>query len=242
MTANFRFFYELVQLLKEQGEPFITLDIDDPIPSNVGVIITSDEEARRIRFGKVVAGKQPVVAVSVAKSLLKGGENLQTIVIGIDPGSRPGVALIGDGRVLTADTVQSPEKVADIIDRLLRAFEYNRVVAKVGHGDKTNRNRIIRAIWNLVDDVEIVDETSTTRRTEEPDADAAVSIALSSGYRLPFPPEVSPTPGEIKDIQRLSRIESQGRVTISSTLAEAVARGELTLVEALAEQDKKSSR
>lgn len=242
MTANFRFFYELVQLLKEEGEPFIALDIDDPIPANVGVIITSDEEAKRIRFGKVVAGRQPAVAVRVAKSLLKGGESLHTIVIGIDPGSRPGVALIGDGRVLTADTVQSPEKVADIIDRLLRAFEYNRVVAKVGHGDKTNRNRIIRAIWNLVDDVEIVDETSTTRRTEEPDADAAVSIALSSGYRLPFPPEVSPTPGEIKDIQRLSRIESQGRVTISSTLAEAVARGELTLVEALEEQDKKSSR
>ncbi len=242
MTANFRFFYELVQLLKEEGEPFVALDIDDPIPANVGVIITSEEEAKRIRFRKVVAGKHPSVAVSVAKSLLKGGENLETIVIGIDPGSRPGVALIGDGRVLIADTVQSPEKVADIIDRLLREFEYNRVVAKVGHGDKTNRNRIIRAIWNLVDDVEIVDETSTTRRTEEPDADAAVSIALSSGYRLPFPPEVSPTPGEIKDIQRLSRIESQGRVTISSILAEAVARGELTLVEALAEQDKKTSR
>ncbi len=242
MTANFRFFYELVQLLKEEGEPFVALDIDDPIPANVGVIITSEEEAERIRFRKVVAGKHPSVAVSVAKSLLKGGENLETIVIGIDPGSRPGVALIGDGRVLIADTVQSPEKVADIIDRLLREFEYNRVVAKVGHGDKTNRNRIIRAIWNLVDDVEIVDETSTTRRTEEPDADAAVSIALSSGYRLPFPPEVSPTPGEIKDIQRLSRIESQGRVTISSILAEAVARGELTLVEALAEQDKKTSR
>ncbi|OPY27398.1 MAG: hypothetical protein A4E31_01180 [Methanomassiliicoccales archaeon PtaU1.Bin030] len=88
----------------------------------------------------------------------------------------------------------------------------------------------------------MVDETSTTRRTEEPDADAAVSIALGTGYRLPFPPEVRPTPGEVRDIQRLSRIESGGRVTISYDLAESVAKGELSLQEALRAQDRTCAR
>jgi len=50
-----------------------------------------------------------------------------------------------------------------------------------------------------VDDIEVVDETDTTRRTEEPAADAAVFIALGSGYRLPVPPEVKPTPGEVRN-------------------------------------------
>ncbi len=116
------------------------------------------------------------------------------------------------------------------------------MIARVGHGDRTNRNRVIKAIWNTVDDVEIVDERNTTRRTEEPDADAAISIAMAPGFRMPFPPEIEPTPGELRDIQRISRIESGGRMTISADLAEMVAKGELTLPEALTVQGKRSSR
>jgi hypothetical protein len=242
MTKNFNFFYELVHLLRENREPFMVLDFEDSIPQNVGVIITTPEERGRVRFRKVVVNDQADMAVSVARSQLKGRETFQTLVAGIDPGSRPGLAIIGDGRVLVAETVPSPERVAEEIYRFGRNFRHSRLIARVGHGDRTNRNRIIRSIWNMVDDVEVVDETSTTRRTEEPDADAAVSIALGSGYRLPFPPEVRPTPGEVRDIQRLSRIESGGRVTISYDLAEAVARGEISLPEALVAQDRRSSR
>ena len=242
MTKNFRFFYELVQLLKQHKEQFMAMDFDDDIPDTIGVIITTREERSQVRFRKVVAYDQPDIALEMARSKLKGRERFQTLVVGVDPGVRPGVAIIGDGRVLIAETVGSPERVVDEIARFRRCFRHNRLIAKVGHGDRTNRNRIIRSIWNSVDDIEVVDETSTTRRTEEPDADAAVSIALGSGYRLPFPPEVQPTLGEVKNIQRISRIESGGRVTISSDLAEAVAKGELTLPEALTAQDRKSAR
>ena len=242
MTKNFTFFYELVHLLREEREPFAVLDFEENIPENVGVVITTPEERSLVRFRKVVVNDQPDMALRVARSHLKGRETFQTLVVGIDPGSRPGLAIIGDGRVLVAETVPSPERVADEIVRFGRNFRHSRLIARVGHGDRTNRNRIIRSIWNAVDDVEVVDETSTTRRTEEPDADAAVSIALGSGYRVPFPPEVRPTPGEVRDIQRLSRIESGGRVTISYDLAEAVARGEISLPEALMAQDRRSSR
>jgi hypothetical protein len=242
MTKNFRFFYELVQQLKERKEQFVALDFEDAIPDNVGVIITTREERSSVRFRQVVASDQPDIALNLARSKLRGRERFQTLVVGIDPGMRPGVAIIGDGRVLIAETVGSPEGVVDEIARLRRCFTHTRLIARVGHGDPTNRNRIIRSIWNSVDDIEVVDETNTTRRTEEPDADAAVSIALGSGYRMPFPPEVHPTLGEVKNIQRISRIESGGRVTISSDLAEAVAKGELTLPEALTAQDRKSAR
>jgi hypothetical protein len=242
MTKNFSFFYELVQLMRERREAFVALDFDDDVPDGVGVIITTREERPKVRFRKIVAADQPSTALDMARSQLRGKESFQTLVAGVDPGTRPGLAIIGDGRVLVAESVGSPERVADEIDRFRRCFRHDRLIARVGHGDRTNRNRVSRAIWNTVDDIEVVDETSTTRRTEEPDADAAVSIALGTGYRLPFPPEVRPTPGEVRDIQRLSRIESGGRVTISSDLAEAVARGEISLPEALMAQDRKSSR
>jgi hypothetical protein len=242
MTKNFRFFYELVQIMREHREAFVTLDFEDDIPDTVGVIITTREERPSVRFRRVIAVDRPDLALDMARSQLKGRESFRTLIAGIDPGSRPGLAIIGDGRVLVAETVGSPERVADEIDRYRQCFRHERLIARVGHGDRTNRNRVIRSIWNSVDDIEVVDETSTTRRTEEPDADAAVSIALGSGYRMPFPPEVKPTPGEVRDIQRLSRIESGGRVTISSELAESVAKGELSLPEALKAQGRRSSQ
>ena len=242
MTANFRFFYELVQMLKDHREPFVALDFDEDIPANVGVIITTREEGPKVRFRRVVAEDSPAMAYKLARSRLNGRERFYTMVVGIDPGRRPGLAIIGDGRVLFAETVSSPEAVAGEVVRFGHGVGHERLVAKVGHGDPTNRDRVIRAIWNVVDDVEVVDERGTTRRTDEPDADAAVSIAMLAGRRLPFPPRVEPTAGEVRDIQRLSRIESGGRVTISTELAEAVARGDLTLPDALRVQGRRSSR
>lgn len=242
MTADFRFFYELVQMLKDHHEPFVALDFDEDVPVNVGVVVTTREERPKVRFHRVVAESSPAMAYKLAHSRLKGREKFDTMVVGIDPGRRPGLAIIGDGRVLFAETVGSPEAVADEVVRFGRGVIHDRLLARVGHGDPTNRDRVIRSIWNVVDDVEVVDERGTTRRTEEPDADAAVTIALSAGRRLPFPPKVEPTAGEVRDIQRQSRIESGGRITISSELAEAVARGDLTLPDALRAQDRRTSR
>ena len=242
MTANFRFFYELVQILKDHHEPFVTLDFGEGVPANVGVVVTTKEEKPKVRFSRVVTEDSPAMAYKLAHSRLKGRERFSTIVVGVDPGRRPGLAIIGDGRVLFAETVGSPEAVAGEVERFGRGVGHDRLLARVGHGDPTNRDRVIRSIWNLVDDVEVVDERGTTRRTDEPDADAAVTIALSAGRRLPFPPNVEPTAGEVRDIQRQSRIESGGRVTISADLAKAVARGDLTLPDALRAQDRRSSR
>jgi len=64
---------------------------------------------------------------------------------------------------------------------------------------------------------------------------------MAKGQRVEEAPEVEPTAGELRDIQRLSRIESEGSVTISSELASAVAKGDLTLREAVLSQRKLSS-
>ncbi len=242
VTGNFRFFHELVRELKERGEPFVSLGLEDQIPAAVGVVITTEEEAGRVGFPSVVANNDPELAIDVALGILKGGEDFETLVIGVDPGGRPGIAVLGDGKLLFTDIVHLPEQVAEIVDHILACFSHSRSVVRIGHGDRTNRNRVIRAIWQKVDEVQVVDETSTTRRTEVPDVDAAVSIALSEGTRVDVPPEVCPTPGELRDIQRLSRIRSGGRATISADLAEAVALGKMTLDEAVEVQSRKVSR
>ena len=235
-TNDFRFFYEVVKLLKERGEPFVSLGRTGAVPPSVGVVITTAHEKESIHFGKVVGLDDPEEAINIARWLLSGGTKYRTILVGIDPGKSTGLAIFGEGKLLASETVGSPEQVAESISRLLKCLSYARSVARVGHGDPTKGNRIIRTIWPLFDEVELVDETGTSVRSEEPDVAAAKRIAMTKGEPLEEPPEVEPTPGELRDIQRLSRIESQGSVTISTSLAYSVAMGEKTISQAISEQ------
>ena len=235
-TEDFRFFYDLVRLLKERGEEFVSLEKAGPVPAGVGVVITTEAEKEKVRFPRVVVQDDPEMAINLAKCILAGGCRYRTVVIGIDPGKSIGLAVFGEGKLLATETVRGVSRLPATLQKLLSCLTFDRSLARIGHGDPTNRNRIIRGIWSLVDEVELVDETGTTSRAVNPDVEAAKRIAMTSGGRVAVAPEVAPTPGEIRDIQRLSRIESEGRVTISTDLAAAVARGEMTLKQAVQAQ------
>jgi len=237
-TEDFKFFYEVVRRLKLKGESFVSLGREGSVPPTVGVVITTEAERSKVRFSKVVTDPDPDQAINIAKCILAGGVRHNTIVLGIDPGKSTGLAVFGEGKVLATDTVNSPELVPDSISRFLRCLEYHRVLARVGHGDPTRGKRIIKGIWKLVDEVELVDETGTSGNSDHPDVEAAKKIAMTKGEKVQSAPEVVPSPGELRDIQRLSRIESKGDLTISSDLAYAVAKGELTLAEAILSQRK----
>jgi hypothetical protein len=232
VTEDFRFFHRMVRLLKERGEPFVSLGLDDPIPESVGAIITSNAERDRVRFPTIVSDEDPDFAFKAARSVLRG-KKFTRVVVGIDPGRMPGMAVFGDGRIIDTEQVYCPEDVTETLVRMTWNLDFDHMLIRIGHGDPTNRNRIIHAVWDLADEVEIVDETMTTKRTETPDIDAAIMIAFTSGDKVCTQPEVCPTPGEVRDIKRLSRIESRGRFTISTELALRVARGKISLAEAI---------
>lgn len=240
-TEDFLFFYELVRRLKEKGEPFVSINQKGDVPPGVGVVITTEAERKKLHFSDIVTEKDPERAIDVAKCMLVGGTKYHTLIIGIDPGKSTGLAIFGEGKLLVAETVRFTGKVAEVLERFLCYLDYDKAVARIGHGDRTNRNRIMKAIWSLVDEIELVDETGTTQHTLSPDEDAAKRIAMSKGQRVEEAPAVEPTAGELRDIQRLSRIESEGSITISSDLANAVAKGEMTLRQAVRSQRKLSS-
>lgn len=243
MTEDFKFFHEVVESLKRRGEPFVSLGFGDPVPPGVGVIITTEHESGMVQFSKVVADDDPECAINMALSVVHGGDEFNTLVVGIDPGPRPGMVVLGDGKVLVSKIIQLPEQVADEISDIINFIEFQKIIVRIGHGDPTNRNRSICALWDIVDHIEVVDETSTTVKSSVPDVEAALAIARTPGIRLLHRPIVSPTSGEIRDLQRLSRLESEGRLTISHELALRVAKGEITLMEAIeAQQRSKISR
>lgn len=232
-TQDPRTYFEMLEALREQNLKFVSLDFSEPTPANVGVIITGERERDRIDFDKIVTDADPDVAVARAKMLIAGEGNVKDLLIGIDPGVRPGFAAIGDGIVLTRSIADSPEAVSVMVDALVREYSDANIVVRIGHGDRTNRNRVFNALWDGGHRLEIVDERNTTKRSQTPDEDAAVEIAMTPGYRPGKRQENDPCPGEIRNIQRISRLESSGSLTVSKELAKKVAKGELTLKDAI---------
>lgn len=239
LTEDFRLYHDLVGALKARDVPFVSLSFARRVPETVGAVLTSSAEASKVRFAHVVEVDDLDMSIAVAIQLLKGRTEWRELLIGVDPGREPGVAMIGDGEVIDTRIAASPEAVAFHVHQAVRAFPSKEVKVRVGHGDPTNRNRILNALARDRLRFEIVDEAGTTHRSPQPDVDAAIDIARTPGQRVAPPLEIRPTPGEVREIQRRSRLDSGGFVTISSELAGAVARGELTIEEAIARARRK---
>lgn len=235
-TEDPRAYYEIIEALRHRRIPFITLDLTETAPANVGVIITTEEERDRVAFDRIVTDVDPEQAISKALVLLSGEQDVKELIIGIDPGKRPGFAAIGDGRILRTAIAESPEAVRGLVDEVVGTHPSAEVVVRIGHGDRTNRNRIFNRLWDDGHRLEIVDERNTTKRSQTPDEDAAVEIAMTPGYKPCKRQDVEPGEGEIRNIQRLSRLESSGKVTVSRDLAKMVAKGEMTMEDAIALQ------
>jgi hypothetical protein len=242
LTEDFRLYHDLVAALKARDLPFVSLSFARRIPDSVGAVLTSPAEAGRIRLRRVVPVDDIDSSIAKAIQILKGKSAWTELWIGIDPGREPGVAVIGDGEVIDTRIAESPEAVAFHVRQATRTFPAKEARIRIGHGDPTNRNRILNALARDRLPVEIVDEAGTTRRTSQPDVDAAIDIARTRGHRVEPPVEVRPTPGEVREIQRRSRLQSGGVVTISSDLAGAVARGDLSLEDAIAKARRKDHR
>ena len=236
LTEDFRLYHDLVAALKARDVSFVSLSFSRRVPENVGAVLTSAAEAPKVRSSHVVAVDELDSAIAKALQLLKGKTEWRELLVGVDPGREPGVAFLGDGDVLDTRLASRPEAVAPLIREALRTFPAKVGRVRGGHLDPTNRNRILNSLSRDGLHVEIVDETSTTHRTAQPDLDAAIDIARTPGIRVEPPFEIKPTPGEVREIQRRSRVDSGGQVTISSVLAGAVARGEVSLEEAISRQ------
>lgn len=236
MTEDFELSYDLIRTLKRRGLAFKSLDLRDPVPGDVGVVITGSGEAGRVDHPRVVeAGEDRDLAIAEAVRHLSGKDFVRTLVVGVDPGEkRIGFALVADGTVLEARQLRTVGELEEALDQAVGRFSVRVMIVRIGHGAPTVRNRIVNAA--LIRDlrVEITDETSTTRKVDLPDAEAAISIAALPGVEVVSALSVSPSNGELKNIKRRSRERSGGDITISTALARRVALGEITLDEAIA--------
>jgi len=238
-TADFSVYYDLVQALRARGIPFLTIAPGETVPAHVGALVTTPREAPALHHPGLVAYSDPERTIDEALRVLDGSGSFRRCVIGIDPGERPGIAVLADGRVKRLYHAPSPEAVRPAIDTVLASMPAERFIVRVGNGAPTYRDRILHTLAGLDVQLELVDEAHSTpvgcHGNMERDTQAATCIALTPGVPLLASDirPVVPTEGELRDIQRKSRMASEGMLTISRALARNVAMGRLTLDEAI---------
>jgi hypothetical protein len=234
-TADFELYHDVVGALRDRGVRFTTVEPGASLPEDATVVVTGEADAVRAPESLPVVVARPDAArhaVEAALAHLRGGEG--RTVVGVDPGPRPGVAvLVGDIVVacFQVDVADVPdrvrEEVADATDPLVR----------VGDGARLEGARIVEALDDVR--VELVDETGTTPYLGAGargmgDVVAAINIARMPGEVVERR-HVEPSAGEIQTVQERSRSASGGKRTLPASLARRVAMGELTMEAALAE-------
>ncbi|MGA9838871.1 MAG: hypothetical protein WBF81_08340 [Thermoplasmata archaeon] len=239
VTRDPALYGELAGFLRERRLPSVSLLPGQRIPDRVAVVLTSPDEAGEISHPHVLVvaedGDRRALGAAVEQAL-EAGSPAGELVVGIDPGPRPGYAILSGAAYIGEGILEDPEAAGAFASQLHHRFPSRRVRFRVGSGDPPARNRIVNVLLSHQRTVELVDEQGTTPRGHRRPRDAAAARSIAKGVgrpvRVPLPSSF--TPGEIANLQRLSREGSGGRVTISRSSAHRVLRGEISMAEALA--------
>ncbi|MFW5919030.1 MAG: hypothetical protein ACOCSF_02400 [Halanaeroarchaeum sp.] len=233
-TANFEVYHDVVGALRSRGSEFTTVGADDPLPSDATVVIVGPEETREADVPVVQATPDdPRAAVDAAMAAQReaGGRR----IVGVDPGTNPGIAVLVGDVVVAAFQVPVEAAATTILGELEDASD---PLVRLGDGARLHGARILEDLADEVP-VELVDETGTTPHLGEGvrgmgDVLAAVNIAQRPGTAIEGR-RIEPTDGEIQVIKSRSRERAEDDRTITESLARRVASGELTLDEAIEE-------
>ncbi|XVH32348.1 hypothetical protein ACNS7O_03965 [Haloferacaceae archaeon DSL9] len=236
-TENFRLYHEAVSALRERGVSFTTIEPADDPPDRAQVVITTREDefdaGGRSDLELVFADSEQIrPAIETALNILRDGDG--RTIVGIDPGVRPGVAVLVGGSVVAAFQVPLADAVDLIETELADATD---PLVRIGDGARLQGAQLINDLEGVP--IELVDETGTTPYLGAGargmgDVLAAVNIAHMAGEPIDTR-EIAPTAGELQRIKDESRQRAPDNRSIDEDLARRVATGDLTVDEALSE-------
>ena len=124
-TEDFSLYHDILKTLKKRKLAYVLLSSPKNIPKRIGVVLTSKTESEEIKSQKIVSADTFDTvdhAVDMALKKLIGKKLYKQVFIGIDPGERPGIAVVGNDMLLQKTQVESPEKIVQTIKRLLKLY------------------------------------------------------------------------------------------------------------------------
>ncbi|WP_135663785.1 hypothetical protein [Halorhabdus rudnickae] len=234
-TADFELYHGVVTELRDRGVTFTTIEPDDPLPERTEAVVVGPEDSIDGLEDVTVVEADPAEprrAVEDLLATLRGGEG--QVIVGVDPGEKPGIAVLAGDVVIGAFQVPAAQ-VGDVVRREIEGA--TDPLVRIGDGARLVGSRIVDDLADVP--VEVVDETGTTPYLGTGargmgDVLAAVNIARIEGKRVDSI-DIEPTAGELQRIKDRSREAGADNRAIDERLARRVAAGELSIEEALAQ-------
>ena len=173
-TVQGKAYFLIVNALRENNIPFISVVPGESVPTRVKLMITTEKEQSKVQFEKVRVfhdETQIENLISETKALLLGKEAFERIIIGIDPGEAIGVAVVADGKVIEEENCYSIHELVNKILKVLRTvnFSITKVIVKIGNGVPVYRELLRDLDAALPDQVtiEVVGEAGTNKPLKE---------------------------------------------------------------------------
>ncbi len=232
-TDDFELYHDLVQELRDRGVTFTTVRPGEPLPGEAGTVITAEDDSKPDDVDVVVADPAHV-RDAVEEALESVRDPSGQRIVGVDPGTNPGIAVLAGNEIVAAFQVPLDQAARTIRNEVEGSPD---AIVRIGDGARIRGSTLIDDLPDV--QIELVDETGTTPHLGQGargmgDVLAAVNIAQRDGDVIETR-AVEPTAGEIQTIKTASRERSAENRAITAALARRVARGELTIDEALAE-------
>jgi hypothetical protein len=189
-TTDSRAYYSVLSRLRNTGLKFMSVNPSPALEEPCNLIVTTRDELKMFK-GRTVAiedlDDDPMIMKGQILSVLSSNKK-RDILIGVDPGSRLGLAIYYGDRRLAGLTFNSIENLMKFIVRAVRAIPSSSVVIKIGDGSPNLSRSIAKMAAEEVPGarIEIVDEKGTSVSRPEDgglkrDQNAAAKIALRKG-------------------------------------------------------------
>lgn len=187
-------YYQIVSRLKKTHLRFSVLTSAQSANPSQDLVITSKKESSAFG-GDVVAiedlAEDPLVIEGQLLSRLLD-DSRRDLLIGIDPGSRIGIAIFYGGRELGALTSNSMERLVKYLVVLVGEVPYSSLSVKIGAGEPVSSltlARLLRERLPASASIEVVDESGTSVGKRgaigaNKDQRAAARIAFRRGARF----------------------------------------------------------
>ena len=198
-TVQGKAYFLIVNKLKERGIPFLSLVPGETVPTDIKVVITTEQEKHLINHEKVLVydgETAPDAAANEIRKILQGKEAYEKIVIGVDPGEVFGLAVIADGKVNETGNCFSIQEALTKVSSVIKTVDLSStaVTIKIGSGVPMYKELIEAFDQNLPSEVvlQVVSEAGTNRplnhnkhRRGLRDIASAIRIAGRAGHIYP---------------------------------------------------------
>ena len=222
LTTNFSKLNRITRKLKNAEFNLKHLKKIPLIDHEIDLLVT-DETVDNCLTPHVVPGNLEILELKIRCAFYQKNR----LTIGIDPGGISGLVALANNHLLFKKEFDNIDSMVNDITSIDNEIGIQDI--KIGLGSPPIRNLIVNSLSDYKNIIQFIDEKRSGSGSH---IEAAIRIAS----RLPEenqPVDYSPKDGEIAWIQKQSRRQSKGLITINKETANRILLGEMSMKEAI---------